>query len=138
MSFRDTSKKMQSVLADDLRAYAGRRWPSGNAKFRKGRLADLLGFSERRVRSFWEAKAAAPRDEEIEAIKALIGQEREEANAASDRAFAERIAALEEQLAGVRALVDRLALAGDIGEARAQGGGSYRDGQGHPLRRSTD
>lgn len=105
MSFRDTGRKMQAALADDLREYAGKRWPSGNAKFRKGRLADLLGFSERRVRSYWEAKAASPRDHEIEAIKALIG--RKEGADVADRAIAERLSQVEAELAEVRALLAR-------------------------------
>lgn len=125
-------------VASDLRIYAGQRWPTMNHKWRKARLASLLGMNERRVKSIYEAEQTARlRVDEEARIKALLGQ-KEEASAASDRAFAERIAALEAELAGVRALVDRLALAGDLGAARAQGGGSYRDGQSHPLRRSTD
>lgn len=97
MSFRDKCRPMHA-LAEDLKTYAGRRWPTANAKFRKARLADLLGFSERRVRSFWEASQyMSPRDEEVAAIKALIGQ-KEEADAA-DTALQKRIAELEAQVA---------------------------------------
>jgi len=128
---------MHAALADDLRAYAGKRWPSGNAKFRKGRLADLLGFTERRVRSFWEAKAAAPRDYEIAAIKALIG-EKEKADALADKALTERIDELEAQVAFLVS-----ALAGDeAAAARAaphrQGGGQSQRGQNLPRRRADD
>jgi hypothetical protein len=127
---------MQAALADDLREYAGKRWPSGNAKFRKGRLADLLGFSERRVRSYWEAKAAAPRDHEIEAIKALIGR-REEAHEA-DIALAKRIADLEAQVATLAALLARDTLAAEGLSAHRQGGGALGSRQAVPRRRSTD
>lgn len=131
-------REVTAALATDLRVFAGQKWPTMNHKWRKARLAFLLGMSERRVKSIYEAEQTARlRADEEARIKALIGQ-KEEANAASDRAFAERIAALEEELSGVRALVDRLALAGDFGEAREAGGGSYRAGKSHPSRRSTD
>jgi hypothetical protein len=138
LSFHDTRQKMQAALADDLRAYAGKRWPSGNAKFRKGRLADLLGFSERRVRSFWEAKAAAPRDHEIEAIKALIGAEKDEANAEAYRAMEARFAAMEAELAELRAAIAGAALAAESLAAGRSGRKPDRQGQGLHGRRSTD
>lgn len=138
LSFRDTSQKMQAALADDLRQYAGKRWPSGNAKFRKGRLADLLGFSERRVRSFWEAKAAAPRDYEIEAIKALIGAEEEDANAEAYRAMEARFAAMEAELAELRAAIAGTALAQKGRTAGRPGASADSARQGLHERRSTD
>lgn len=128
---------MQAALADDLREYAGKRWPSGNAKFRKGRLADLLGFSERRVRSFWEAKAAAPRDHEIEAIKALIGQ-KEEADGFADIALAKRIADLEAQVATLAALLAGDTLAAQGRAAHRQGGGASGGSHSVPRRRADD
>lgn len=121
------------AIATDLRKYAVKRWPTANHKFRKARLADLLGFSERRVRSFWEAKAASPRDDEVDAINALVGQEGEE-----DAALSQRIAELEAQVAF---LVETL-----VGEQMASA--SYPAGQQIPMpperraiargRRSTD
>lgn len=125
-----------TALSSDLRAYAVKRWPTANHKFRKARLADLLGLTERRVRSYWEAKAASPRDDEVDAIKALIGQ-KEDADAA-DIALAERIAELEAQVAFLVS-----ALAGD--ELAASGAHPHKprgrasgQGQGTPGRRSTD
>lgn len=91
------------ALKNDLRTYATSRWPSADNTFRKTRLANLLQFSERRVRSFWEGNAAAPRDEEIEAIEALIGKK--EAAHDADRTLTARVARLEEQLAEVAALL---------------------------------
>lgn len=88
-----------TAIANDLRAYAVKRWPTANHKFRKARLADLLGFTERRVRSYWEAKAASPRDDEIDTIQALIGAHEEATNAEADEALARRIDELEAQVA---------------------------------------
>lgn len=97
---------MHAALADDLRDYAVRRWPTANHKFRKARLADLLGMTERRVRSFWEAnREMSPRAEEVAAIKALIG-EKEKADDA-DRTLAQRLADVEAELTEVRALLAR-------------------------------
>ena len=102
-----------TAISSDLRAYAVKRWPTANHKFRKARLADLLGLSERRVRSYWEAKAAAPRDEEIGAITALIGRKEEaDAHAEADRALAERLAELEAQVAFLVQALARETLAG--------------------------
>jgi hypothetical protein len=138
MQDKSEARDVTMDVATDLRVYAGQRWPTMNHKWRKARLASLLGMNERRVKSIYEAEQTARlrADEEVR-IKALIGR-KEEANAASDRAFAERIAALEAELAGVRALVDRLSLEGDLGASRATGSGSYRVGKGHPFRRATD
>lgn len=124
---------MNAAISGDLRTYAVRRWPTANHKFRKARLADLLGMTERRVRSFWEATHdMSPRAEEVEAIKALIGQEE------ADAALAERIAELEAQVAFLVS-----ALAGD--EMAAAGRAPHRPrnsgtgkGQSVPRRRSTD
>lgn len=125
-----------TALSGGLRKYAVARWPTANHKFRKARLADLLGFSERRVRSYWEAKAASPRDDEVDAIKALIGQ-KEQADAA-DITLAKRIADLEAQVATLASL-----LAGDeMAAARmaSRGGSNGASGRSHdaPRRRSAD
>lgn len=129
---------MHEALANDLREYAVKRWPTANHKFRKGRLADLLGLSERRVRSYWEAKAAAPRDEEIEAIKALIGAEEDEAYAEAYRTLEARFASMEAEFAKLRAAVAAASLAGEGPADRRPGAGTDREGQGLRGRRSTD
>lgn len=95
---------MHAALADDLRDYAVKRWPTANHKFRKARLADLLGMTERRVRSFWEAnREMSPRAEEVAAIKALIGEKEKTDDA--DRSLAQRLARVEAELAEVHALL---------------------------------
>jgi hypothetical protein len=127
-----------TAIASDLRTYAVKRWPTANHKFRKSRLANLLGFSERRVRSFWEAKAASPRDDEVDAIKALIGAEEEEANAEAYRAMEARFAAMEAELAELRAAIAAAALAGEGASAGRPGSRNDRQGQGLHGRRSTD
>lgn len=110
-----------AAISTDLRTYAVKRWPTANHKFRKGRLADLLGFSERRVRSFWEGTAAAPRDEEIEAIHALVGanEQIEEANRDAYAALQERIARLEAIILAQSSQQDHPGMAG-------QGEGTHR------------
>lgn len=103
-----------TAISNGLRTYAVKRWPTANHKFRKARLADLLGFTERRVRSFWEAKAASPRDEEIDAIKALVGdQQIEEENRDAFAALQERIARLEAIILTQAAQSDHRAMAGE-------------------------
>jgi hypothetical protein len=119
-----------NAIASDLRAYAVRRWPTANHKFRKARLADLLGFSERRVRSFWEATAASPRDDEVDAINALLGQ-KEGADEGAYEAMAARLAAMEADYAELRAEMDRVRLALEGREEGGQGGAS--DGRGIRL-----
>lgn len=121
------------AIATDLRKYAVKRWPTANHKFRKARLADLLGFSERRVRSFWEAKAASPRDDEVDAINALIGQGEGE-----DAALSTRIAELEARVARLMAVLDREAMEA-AGLAAFAEGRAASDQRGNTRgRRSTD
>lgn len=94
------SRDMTAAVANDLRIYAGQRWPTMNHKWRKAKLAYLLGMNERRVKSLYEAETTARlREDEAARIEALIGAERETANAEADRALAERIAELEAQVA---------------------------------------
>lgn len=106
-------RELTAALATDLRIYAGRRWPEMNHKWRKARLASLLGMSERRVRSIYEAEETARlRVDEEARINALI-RAKEDAHEETDRALANRVAELETQLAQVMA-----ALAGDALAAR--------------------
>lgn len=105
---------MSAAIATNLRVYAGQRWPTMNHKWRKARLASLLGMNERRVKSLYEAEETARlRADEETRIKALLGQQ-EEVNATEDKALAARLAELEAQVAFLLA-----ALAGD--ELAAQG-----------------
>lgn len=124
------------AISDGLKTYSARRWPTANAKFRKARLADLLGFTERRVRSFWEKTAASPRDDEIDAINALIGQA-EDAHAA-DEALSARLADLEAQVAFLVAALAR----DEMAAAGASTGGPFASSadrrKGAQGRRSTD
>lgn len=122
-----------ATISSGLRTYAVKRWPTANHKFRKARLADLLGFTERRVRSFWEAKAAAPRDDEIDAIKALIGQQED-----ADATLSNRIAELEAQVASLAALLAGDEMAAQRRAAHRQGIGASGASQVTPRRRSTD
>lgn len=104
---------MTAALANDLRVFAGRKWPTMNHKWRKARLASLLGMSERRVKSLYEAEETARiRADEEARIKALIGQKEEGHDA--DEALSTRLAELEAQVAFlVSALAgDEMAAAG--------------------------
>jgi len=97
---------MSAAVATDLREYAGQRWPTMNHKWRKARLASLLGMNERRVKSIYEAEQTARlRVDEEARIKALIGQK--EDTDVADRAIAERLSQVEAELAEVRALLAR-------------------------------
>lgn len=123
---------MHAALADDLREYAVKRWPTANHKFRKARLAGILGLTERRVRSFWEAnRDMAPRDDEVAAIKALIGTKEsniEEANRDAFAALQERIARLENIVLAFEAAQNHQAMAGEgqgaFSRRRADGAGA--------------
>lgn len=88
-------REVTAALATDLRVFAGRKWPTMNHKWRKARLASLLGMTERRVKSIYEAEETARlRADEEARIKALIGQKEE-----ADEALSHRIAELEAQVA---------------------------------------
>jgi hypothetical protein len=124
-------------VAADLRSYAGHRWPTMNHKWRKARLASLLGMNERRVKSIYEAEHTARlRADEEARIKALIGQ-KEEADAA-DIALAKRIADLEAQVATLAAILARDTLEAEGHAAHRHGAGALGSGQAAPRRRSTD
>lgn len=141
MSFSDKSepREVTAALATELRTYAGRRWPTANHKWRKARLASLLGMNERRVKSLYEADPLARiRHDEAVRIDALIGAEPEETSGREDRLLAQRVAELEAQLATVVAALarDEMAAGGMAPrnpEQRTDGG----DGSS-PRRRSTD
>lgn len=126
---------MTAALADDLREFAGRKWPTMNHKWRKARLASLLGMSDRRVKSIYEAEETARlRADEKAKITALIGQ-KEEANVEADRALAERLAELEAQVAF---LVEALARETLAAESRAASRAvRSRAGQGSSAARSS-
>jgi hypothetical protein len=111
LGFQDKTERSVTAIAQELRLYARLRWPLHNDKYRKDRLADLLRFTHRRVKSLWEGEqTAVPRDQETSAIECLIGhrigegltQEAMDALRASQenyRALEARIAALEAALA---------------------------------------
>jgi hypothetical protein len=130
-------RDMTAALANDLRVFAGRKWPTMNHKWRKARLASLLGMSERRVKSLYEAEETARirADEEVR-IKALIG--REEEGHEADEALSTRIADLEAQVAFLVATLvgDEMAAAG--APAGRQITGSSSGGLAARGRRSTD
>lgn len=121
--FAKKERAVTAALADDLRAYAVKRWPTMNHEWRKAKLASLLNMRLRRVRSFWDAEETlSPRQFEVDAINSLIGAEEEIARVEADRALAERVAELEAQLAVVMA-----ALAGD--QVEASGGATWGQGE---------
>lgn len=134
-------REVTAVLADDLRAFAGRKWPTMNHKWRKARLASLLGLSERRIKSIYEAEQTARlRADEEAKITALIGQKEEaDAHAEADRALAERLAELEAQVAFLVEALARETLAAQSGPAsrtvRAharKGSSAARSSSAHP------
>jgi hypothetical protein len=125
-------------VAADLRSYAGHRWPTMNHKWRKARLASLLGMNERRVKSIYEAEQTARlRVDEEARIKALLGQ-KEEADAVADEALANRIAELEAKVAFLVSALAGDELAARRNASRGQGRGALAEGSGTPRRRSTD
>ena len=137
MGMQDNSERRDVTVevATDLRIYAGQRWPTMNHKWRKARLASLLGMNERRVKSIYEAEQTARlRVDEEARIKALIGQ-REKADAA-DEALAKRIADLEAQVASLAALLARDTLAAEGRVAHRQGAGASGRSQPVPRRRT--
>jgi hypothetical protein len=139
LGMQDKSERREVTVevATDLRIYAGQRWPTMNHKWRKARLASLLGMNERRVKSIYEAEQTARlRVDEEARIKALIGQ-REKADAA-DIALAKRIADLEAQVASLAALLARDTLAAEGRVAHRQGAGASGRGQSVPRRRTDD
>ncbi len=96
--FAEVEREVTAALADDLRTYAVKRWPTMNHEWRKAKLASLLGMKVRRVRSYWDAEETlSPRQSEVDAIAELIGSESkiEEANRDAFAALQERIARLE-------------------------------------------
>lgn len=133
-----------AAISEELRVYARRRWPTGNDKYHKSVLRSLLGLTQRRIRSFWEGEASAvPRGTEVANIEKLIGKKigaaaDEEASNAADRALEARFAALETEVADLRAALARATLAAEGRVARGSRGSSHDIGAGHPRRRSTD
>lgn len=128
---------MTAALANDLRVFAGRKWPTMNHKWRKARLASLLGMSERRVKSLYEAEETARiRADEEARIKALIGQEEESHDA--DEALSTRIAELEAQVAFLVATLAGDEMAATGASAGRQITGASSGGHAARGRRSTD
>lgn len=124
---------MTAVLANDLRVFAGQKWPTMNHKWRKNKLASMLRMSERRVKSIYEADPAARvRADEAERIRALINQEE------ADAALADRIAELEAQVAFLTAAINREQMAATGAASHEAGHGGTGQGQRIPRRRSTD
>jgi hypothetical protein len=97
-------REMNAVTQDILRDYAGHKWPGLNHKGRIARLAGHLGFAHRRVRSLYQNEPGIRvRADEAARIEAL----REEQHAIADTGLEARLAALEEELATLRAEVAR-------------------------------
>lgn len=140
MGIQDKSEPREVTVevATDLRIYAGQRWPTMNHKWRKARLASLLGMNERRVKSIYEAEQTARlRSDEEARIKALIGQ-KERADAVADIALAKRIADLEAQVATLAALLAGDTLAAEGRSAHRQGAEAPDRGHAVPRRRADD
>lgn len=94
--------EVSAAVANDLRLYAGRRWPTMNHKWRKARLASLLGMNERRIKSLYEAEQTARlRADEEARISALIDSQNSEIEEANRDAFA----ALQERIARLEAII---------------------------------
>lgn len=130
---------MTDALANDLRVYAGTRWPTMNHKWRKARLASLLGMNERRVKSLYEAEETARvREDEAARIKTLISAKEEAASAEADKALEARIADLETQLAMVLSALAGDQLAAHGGAARRDSSDAHQAGGATQARRTTD
>lgn len=123
-----------------LRDYAGSRWPTMNHKGRIGRLASVLGFTPRRVRSLYQNEPGARiRADELAAIAALRREHEEAKNVrasqAEYRALEARIAALEALFAAGdeehgRPYLDGLRAVA-LGNGGAPIGGGREDGPAH-------
>ncbi len=82
-----------------MRDYAAVRWPTLNHKGRMARLAGVLGFGHRRVKSLYCAElGTAVRADEYAAIAALHQRKIEEANRDDFQDLQARIARLEAAL----------------------------------------
>ena len=135
---KNEAHEVTTAVATDLRIYAGQRWPTMNHKWRKARLASLLGMNERRVKSIYEAEQTARlRSDEEARIKALLGQ-KERADAVADIALAKRIADLETQVATLVALLASDTLAAEGRSAHRQGAEAPDRGYAVPRRRADD
>lgn len=120
LSFSDKTepREVSVAVSTELRLYAGQRWPTMNHKWRKARLASLLGMNERRVKSLYEGDPSARiRQDEISRIEALVSARRGTADAA-DRALSKRVAELEANLARVVAALARNEVAASRMEGR--------------------
>lgn len=134
MQDKPEPREVTAALATDLRVFAGQKWPTMNHKWRKARLASLLGMTERRVKSIYEAEETARlRADEEARIKALIGQKEE-----ADDALSERIASLEAQVAALLAALASDTLAAKSGALRPQGTIAADRRHGAADRRSAD
>lgn len=124
--------KVNAAIASDLRVYARRRWPLENDKYRKHRLASLLGFSARRIKSLWEAEQTAViRQHEAEAVRKLLGQQEiAEANRNDIQALQDRIARLE---AAITAQDEEFGRAQMAGYREAVGLGRRDDEPAEPI-----
>jgi hypothetical protein len=131
MQDKPEPREVTAALATDLRVFAGQKWPTMNHKWRKARLASLLGMTERRVKSIYEAEETARlRADEEARIKALIGQKEE-----ADEALSHRIAELEAQVAFLVEALARDEMAGTGAASRRKGVVAADRRQGAPDRR---
>jgi hypothetical protein len=96
---KDERSEMSATAQLMMRDYAGTRWPTLNHKGRMSRLASVLGFGHRRVRSIYQNEPGLSlRADEMAAIAALQEQKIEEANRHAFQDLQARIARLEAAL----------------------------------------
>lgn len=96
---KDERSEMTATAQLMMRDYAGTRWPTLNHKGRIARLAGVLGFGHRRVRSIYQNEPGVSlRADEMAAIAALREQKIEEANQHAFQDLQARIARLEAAL----------------------------------------
>lgn len=95
---KSKSEDMSASAQTMLREYAGQRWPTMNHKGRMSRLATILNWGHRRVRTVYQNEMGARlRADEMAAIEAL----RAEANKSEFAALEDRLAALEAAFARI-------------------------------------
>lgn len=127
-----------ATLSTNLRIYAVKRWPLDKDERRKERLASLLNMTKRRVRSLWQNESTArPRGDEIERIEALICAKEDDANEA-DSALAERISALEAQIAFLVSALARDEVARKSPASHPDSSRSHSRSPSVPGRRASD
>lgn len=112
---------MNAALSIELKTYARQRWPLSTDEWRRNRLASILNFTARRMKSLYEGETTAiVRAHEEAKIHALTKKKERQADA-ENRALEARVASLEAQIADLMAVLNRDELAAQRASRSHQG-----------------